>query len=646
MSDDNKNQSLMFDMIQGQKEMFDMLQEQKDVINKQNAYIKELLEKDERTGAQLANHATKTEAQLKELIDAQTFKVSTKTDGRRIDSVSHHAYKVAARLDEEDTVRAPLLNAALGNDISGPGKGIEWANALKAIDWFEQTFNAESFSDLTPLQILDKFQLWGHTTIRNKTLAPNTVSSRLRSLDLAFKWFQIPTDERYETLYSTFLGFVNKQISLAKARDEYIGGVPLTDADMVHIINTCLEKAPIKGILPMKQLRSILQLQISRCTSRRPIESHFIPAASIKLEFTPKGARGSDITHRKILFETPWEKGLGTTPTGIASSCQFVQNPRHGLQHDCVGLTLLYLAKLGYIKRSEVMDIYNNKIPLHLLPDVFETIEDIVACLEKAKDRLMARLTEKSKKYKVGQQAKFANVYDFMEKMSLVDDDDLTSGQGGCHDEFWKLVQVFRKEHGKKVLFDQNYHQRQDDIRHLGRHTGYLPRRSACFCTNGARKYAVNCAANRTVSASVTQVDTILGNDERTRKNSYVRKQDLRRNIPNNQFQVGVTDQDVQALLDGKEPCQPAFLFKGFFQKEFKLMDEMPLPAVAVFLESQLEHITDVELTFGCFVVGCGNKFSNIQELVSHTRNECKFRTSTIELTTRGNITSAPNILQ
>ena len=244
-------------------------------------------------------------------------------------------------------------------------------------------------------------------------------------------------------------------------------------------------------------------------------------------------------------------------------------------------------------------------------------------------------LTEKSKNYKVGQQAKFANVYDFMETMSLVDDDDLTSGQGGCHDEFWKLVQVFRKQHGKKVLFDQNYHQRQDDIRHLGRHTGYLPRLSAFFCTVGARKYAVNCAANRTVSASVTQVDTILGNDERTRKNSYVRKQDLRRNIPNNQFQVGVTDQDVQALLDGKEPCQPAFLFKGFFQKEFKLMDEIPLPAVAAFLESQLEHITEMELTFGCYVVGCGNKFSNIQELVSHTRNECKFRTSTTGLTTR-----------
>ena len=54
---------------------------------------------------------------------------------------------------------------------------------------------------------------------------------------------------------------------------------------------------------------------------------------------------------------------------------------------------------------------------------------------------------------------------------------------------------------------------------------------------------------------------------------------------------------------------KPPFLFKGFFQKEFKVMDEMPLPAVAAFLQSQLEHITEVELTFGCFVVGCDNKF-------------------------------------
>jgi hypothetical protein len=354
---------------------------------------------------------------------------------------------------------------------------MELANVHRVAKWFEKEFQSQ-INDIHAIEILRTFQKWAREGLATASHAASTLRTMQQNLDKMICMKQDTTiDQDYQYLYSTFMRSLCQEMDKQRLDGTYLGALPLTRADMKHILNTLIKNAP-EGIIRDSYLQAIVQLQFSRLTTRRCIESHHVPLAGVELQFYPEGAIGDDIKHRVIHFVTIWNKGSGVIDAGWSSFADFTKNEFFELTDDGVSIFLVHCARRGFISPQDaVLEIYHNKQPLESGENKFETPEELKSCMVRARNEMNHQGFHLVVVNHGGQaDAVMREVIDA--ELGYEPEEGLWVDKSGrpaalAATKFYGLVLKFRKESGKKFLFPQDYDQRQRIIRQMTKECGF-----------------------------------------------------------------------------------------------------------------------------------------------------------------------------
>jgi hypothetical protein len=538
---------------------------------------------------------------------------------------------------ENQQIRKEALKnmfCGLGPAASGSGVGMEMANVHRVTNWFEKEFQTQ-INDIRAIEILQTFQKWARESLATASHAASTLRIMQQNLDKIICMKQDTTiDQDYQYLYSTFMRSLCQEMDKQRLDGTYLGALPLTRADMKHILNTLIKNAP-EGIIRDSYLQAIVQLQFGRLTTRRCIESHHVPLAGVELRFYPHGAIGGDIKHRVIHFVTVWNKGSGVIDAGWSSFADFTKNEFFELTDDGVSIFLVHCARSGFISPQDVLEIYHNKKPLEFVENEFETPEELKSCMVRARNEMNNQGLHLVVNH--GGQAD-AVMREVIDELGYEPEEGLWVDKSGrpaalAATKFYGLVLKFRKESGKKFLFPQDYDQRQRIIRQMTKECGFISNHHGQIGGTSGRKDGINNASTRHAGLlpSENEVDGLVGNNSRTRKKYYNVQQDYRYNVPQNIFNKILTEEDVENFIMRNDPLIPILNRPMHFDSKVPKANNEKIISITDFIAQQIaplqkrQQLKDTPKgRVPCFVAGCTNSFTTIQDLFSHLKTGCK----------------------